>query len=118
MSFYRHTQVRATFKKLGVDSGKAVISFEVGGDSLYTLPTLALMVGEKVELDISSDQAVLMLQENTGEIIDQEDPDQMTIDDTEAVEADDDEDEDLPPAAQEYEPDDELDDIFGAESAA
>lgn len=127
MDYYRHTQRRAKFKKLGVDAGKATITFEVGGDELYTLPTLALLVGEKCALDISSDQQVLLLDAGTGEVIDQEpDEDQMTIDDEieegaedEPEEDDDSEGEaDLPPAAQEYVPDDELDAIFGTESAA
>jgi len=116
MSFYRETQVRATFKKLGVDANKASITFELSGDSMYTLPTLACMTGEKVELKIQSDQTVLLLNEGTGEVIDQENPDQLTID--EAEEADDGDEEELPPAAQEFEPDEELDDIFGKESAA
>ncbi|MBQ9042337.1 MAG: hypothetical protein IJ111_05920 [Eggerthellaceae bacterium] len=128
MSHYRHTQVRASFTDCNIKGGKIVLKFEVGADDRYTLPTLALLTGEKVTLDISSDQAVLLLEASTGEIIDQEpDEDQMTIDEAEDLEkgeADEPEEDDdsegeadLPPAAQEYAPDDELDAIFGADAA-
>lgn len=126
MSHYRHTQVRANFTDCNIKGGKIVLKFEVGADDRYTLPTLALLTGEKVTLDISSDQAVLLLEASTGEIIDQEPgEDQMTIEDgieegagDEPDEDDDSEGEaDLPPAAQEYAPDDELDAIFGADAA-
>ena len=125
--YYRHTQVRASFTDCNVKAGKIVLKFEVGADDRYTLPTLALLTGEKVTLDIASNQQVLLLDQGTGEIIDQEPvEDQMTIDEEIEEGADDEPEEDddsegqadLPPAAQEYEPDDELDDIFGAESAA
>ena len=123
--YYRHTQVRASFTDCNVKAGKIVLKFEVGADDRYTLPTLALLTGEKVTLDIASNQQVLLLDQGTGEIIDQEPvEDQMTIDEEIEEGADDEPEEDddsegqadLPPAAQEY--DAELNDIFGAESAA
>ena len=117
----------ATMTKCIIQAGKAVVQFEIAGDQLYTLPTLALLTGERVTLKIESAQTVLLLNDGTGEIIDQEPTEeQMTIDDEIEEGADDEPEEDddsegeadLPPAAQEYEPDDELDDIFGTESAA
>lgn len=119
MGFYRHTNLRATFKKLSVDAGKATIAFEVGGDELYTLPTLALLVGEKCVLDISSDQAVLLLEEDTGEVFDGGAG--RTRTEEEGAQADEDEADageggpELPPAATAY--DEELDDIFGPDAA-
>lgn len=120
--YYRHTALRARFKKLGVDAGKATVTFEIGGDELYTLPTLALLVGEKVRLDIESDQQVLLLDGGTGEVVDQEpEAEQMRIEEGEpqAEEGEPDDDgeqgaEGLPPAAAAY---DELDEIFGSDAA-
>lgn len=123
MSHYRHTQVRASFTDCNVKAGKIVLKFEVGADDRYTLPTLALLTGEKVTLDISSDQAVLLLDAGTGEVVDQEPSEgQMAIEDATGGEPDGEEADDtegeagLPPAAQEYEPAGELDEIFGPEA--
>lgn len=118
MTYYRSTQVRALMTKCNIQAGKAVVQFEIGGEELYTLPAIALLTGERVTLDISSDQTVLMLNEGTGEIIDS--PEQMQIE-TEEVPADeegadtDTEGQDLPPAATAY--DEELDEIFGTDAA-
>lgn len=117
--YYRSTSVRARFKKLGVDAGKATATFEVSGEDLYTLPTLALLVGERVRLEVESDQQVLVLDAGTGELEGPvADDGQMEI---EEERDDGDEDggdwPDLPPAAREYSPDDELDEIFGSEAA-
>lgn len=122
MTHYRHTQVRASMTKCNIQAGKVVVQFEIAGDELYTLPTIALLTGEKVTLDISSDQTVLLLEASTGEIID--DPEQMQIEteEPEEVQADeeqadtDTEGDELPPAATAY--DDELDEIFGTDEAA
>ena len=115
-SFYRHVNLRATFTKCNVQAGKAVITFEVGGDELYQLSTIALLTGEKVRLDIESDQTVLLVE--TGEVVESV-PGQMQIETEEAPdeEADTDtEGPELPPAATAY--DEELDEIFGADDAA
>ena len=117
--YYRHTNFRASFTRCNVQAGKAVLTLEIGGDELYNLATLARMTGEKVRVDIESDQQVLLLNEGTGEIIDN--PEQMQIE-TEEVPADeeeadaDTEGQDLPPAATAY--DEELDEIFGNDEAA
>lgn len=117
MTYYRHTQVRASMTKCNIQAGKAVVQFEIGGDELYTLPTIALLTGEKVTLDISSDQAVLLLDAGTGEVID--DAEQMQIDEEleeePAEEEPEEEADELPPAAAAY--DEELDEIFGADAA-
>ena len=116
MGYYRETRVRANFTDCNVKAGKIVLKFEVGGDDRYTLPTLALLTGEKVTLEISSDQQVMLLDAATGEIVDNETeqpPIELEQEDGEASEGA--EEEELPPAAQAY--DDELDEIFGADAA-
>lgn len=97
MAYYRHTEMRAKFAKLGIQAGKAVLTFEVGGEELYNLPTLALLTGEKVRIDIESDQSVLLIEEGTGEVQEE----QETVEE--------------PETEQEADAfDDDLDAIFGA----
>ena len=70
MAYYRHVEIGASMTKCSIQAGKAVLQFEVNGDSLFNLPTLALLTGEKVDLSISSRQGQLLIAD-TGEVADE-----------------------------------------------
>lgn len=89
-----NTSVRAHFTGCNIKSGKTVMQFELDPEYKNTLPQLAMMTGGYVNLDITSDQTVLFVDSDSGEILDQEEeasefetddlfPDEDTSDDQE-----------------------------------
>ena len=66
--------VRAHFTGCNIKSGKTVMQFELDPKDKNTLLRLAMMTGGYVNLDLTSDQTVLFVDTDSGEIIaDQED---------------------------------------------
>lgn len=65
--------VRAHFTGCNIKAGKTVMQFELDPEYKNTLPQLAMMTGGYVNLDLTSDQTVLFVDTNSGEIIDEED---------------------------------------------
>lgn len=64
--------VRAHFTGCNIKSGKTVMQFELDPKDKNTLPRLAMMTGGYVNLDLTSDQTVLFVDTDSGEIIDEE----------------------------------------------
>lgn len=89
-------QVRACFTGCNIKSGKTVMQFELDPEHKGALPQLAIMTGTFVTLEITSDQMVIPVDMNSGEVLDGQE---------EAFPEDEEEDGayQLPPAAIEYE---------------
>lgn len=62
--------VKAGFANLNIKAGKTVLQFELDPVSAYLIPTLARFTGTPVRLAISTDQQVLFVNEDTGEVSD------------------------------------------------
>lgn len=89
-------QVRACFTGCNIKSGKTVMQFELDPEHKGALPQLAMMTGTFVTIEITSDQMVIPVDMNSGEVLDGQ----------EEAFPEDEEDEgayQLPPAAIEYE---------------
>lgn len=89
-------KVRACFTGCNIKSGKTVMQFELDPEHKGALPQLAMMTGTFVTLELTSDQMVIPIDRDTGEVIEGQ----------EEAFAEDEEEEgayQLPPAAYEYE---------------
>lgn len=90
-------QVRACFTGCNIKSGKTVMKFELDPEHKGALPQLAMMTGTFVTIEITSDQMVIPVDMNSGEVLDGQ----------EEAFPEEEEEEDgayqLPPAAIEYE---------------
>lgn len=89
-------QVRACFTGCNIKSGKTVMQFELDPEHKGALPQLAMMTGTFVTIEITSDQMVIPVDMNSGEVLDGQE---------EAFPEEEEEDGayQLPPAAIEYE---------------
>lgn len=89
-------QVRACFTGCNIKSGKTVMQFELDPEHKGALPQLAMMTGTFVTIEITSDQMVIPVDMNSGEVLDgQEEAFPEEEEDEGAYQ--------LPPAAYEYE---------------
>ena len=61
MSDYMGCEIEATFKSCNVQKGKTVIQLELDAEWRHTLPTLAQLAGQKVRVQLESDQAVMFV---------------------------------------------------------
>lgn len=86
-------KVRACFTGCNIKSGKTVMQFELDPEHKGALPQLAVMTGTFVTLDLASDQLVIPVDMNTGEVLDGQE--EAFDDEPSAYE--------LPPAAYTYE---------------
>lgn len=91
-------QVRACFTGCNIKSGKTVMQFELDPEHRNALTQLAIMTGTFVTLEITSDQLVIPVDMNSGEVLDGQE---------QAFGEEEEDDEEgayqLPPAAYEYE---------------
>lgn len=89
-------KVRACFQGCNIKTGKTVMQFELDPEHKGALPQLAMMTGTFVTLEIASDQLVIPVDMNSGEVLDGQE---------EAFTEEEEEDGayQLPPAAIEYE---------------
>ena len=64
-------RVRAGFSNLNIKAGKTVLQFELDAKCLNDIPALVHFTNKPVNLEISTDQEVLFIHEDTGEIADE-----------------------------------------------
>lgn len=64
-----NVQVRACFTGCNIKSGKTVMQFELDPEYKGALPQLAMMTGTFVTLELTSDQMVLSIDMNSGEVL-------------------------------------------------
>ena len=76
-------EVRATFTGCNIKN-KVVMQFELDGEYRGALPALSLMTGTPCMLRLSSDQQVLFVDKNTGEVMGEPDENQTSIEYEEA----------------------------------
>lgn len=90
-------KVRAYFAGCNIKPGKAVMQFELDPEHRGALTQLAIMAGTHVTLELTSDQLVIPVDANSGEVMDDLDgaPSDEFEEEQSAFE--------LPPAAYEYE---------------
>lgn len=60
--------IKAGFTGCNIKAGKVVMQFELDGDYRDTLPQLAMMTGQMVRMHVISDQMVLFVDRDTGEV--------------------------------------------------
>lgn len=89
-------KVRACFTGCNIKSGKTVMQFELDPEHKGALPQLAMMTGTFVTLELTSDQMVIPIDRDTGEVI--EGQEEAFTEDEEEEGA-----YQLPPATYEYE---------------
>lgn len=89
-------KVRACFTGCNIKSGKTVMQFELDPEHKGALPQLAMMTGTFATLELTSDQMVIPIDRDTGEVI--EGQEEAFTEDEEEEGA-----YQLPPAAYEYE---------------
>ena len=63
-------KVRACFTDCNIKSGKTVMQFELDPEHKGALPQLAIMTGTFVTLELTSDQLVIPVDANSGEVLD------------------------------------------------
>lgn len=63
-------KVRACFTGCNIKSGKTVMQFELDPEHKGALPQLAMMTGTFVTIEITSDQMVIPVDMNSGEVLD------------------------------------------------
>lgn len=71
-------EVRATFTGCNIKN-KVVMQFELDGEYRGALPAMSLMTGTPCMLRLSSDQQVLFVDKNTGEVVGEPDENQTAI---------------------------------------
>ena len=64
--------VRAGFTGCNIKSGKTVMQFELDGEDRGALPTLARLTGSRLTLTLTSDQQVLFVDRDSGEVLDEQ----------------------------------------------
>lgn len=90
-------KVRAYFAGCNIKPGKAVMQFELDPEHRGALTQLAIMAGTHVTLELTSDQLVIPVDTNSGEVMDDlDDGLSDELDDKPSVF-------ELPPATYEYE---------------
>ena len=91
-----NVKVRAVFQGCNIKTDKTVMQFELDPEHKGALPQLAMMTGTFVTLELTSDQLVIPVDMNSGEVLDGQE---------EAFPEEEEEDGayQLPPAAIEYE---------------
>lgn len=94
-------KVRACFQGCNIKTGKTTMQFELDPEHKGALPNLAMMTGTFVTLELTSDQMVIPVDMDTGEVIDGQE--QAFVEDVEEDDGEDDGAYQLPPAAIEYE---------------
>lgn len=88
-------KVRACFTGCNIKSGKTVMQFELDPEHKGALPQLAMMTGTFVTLELTSDQLVIPVDTNSGEVLEGQEEAFPDEDDDDAYQ--------LPPAAYEFE---------------
>lgn len=63
-------KVRACFTGCNIKSGKTVMQFELDPEHKGALPQLAIMTGTFVTLELTSDQLVIPVDADSGEVLD------------------------------------------------
>lgn len=63
-------EVRARFAGCNIKDKKAVLQFELDPEYKSALPQLAMMTGNNLNLDLTSDQTILFVDTDTGEVLD------------------------------------------------
>lgn len=62
--------VRARFKGLNVQEGKTVMQFILDPEHKGALPSLAMMTGTALMMTLTSDQQILFVDRDNGEVLD------------------------------------------------
>jgi hypothetical protein len=68
---YECVRCRAGFAACNIKSGKTVLQFELDAKYQHVIPDLAAITGKVVTLDVSTDQQVIFVHDQTGEITDE-----------------------------------------------
>ena len=63
-------KVRAFFTGCNIKASKITMQFELDPEYKHALPQLAIMTGTAVTLNLTSDQLVIPVDVNTGEVVD------------------------------------------------
>lgn len=63
-------EVRARFAGCNIKDKKTVLQFELDPEYKSALPQLAMMTGNNLNLDLTSDQTILFVDTDTGEVLD------------------------------------------------
>lgn len=63
-------EVRARFAGYNIKDKKTVLQFELDPEYKSALPQLAMMTGNNLNLDLTSDQTILFVDTDTGEVLD------------------------------------------------
>lgn len=69
---FNRVSVKAWFTGCNIKAGKTTMQFELDQEYKATLPDLALLTGQKVQLAIDDEQQVLFVNRGTGECFDDE----------------------------------------------
>lgn len=65
-----YVEVRATFQSCNVKSGKTVMQLELSPEHRHALSSLAMLVGTQLSVRLTSDQQILFVDRDTGEVTD------------------------------------------------
>lgn len=76
----RILDVKATFTGCNIKAGKATMSFELDPECRHLLGNLATMTGAQVFLSIKDPQQVIFVDQNTGEVLDEQANGQSIVD--------------------------------------
>lgn len=76
----RILDVKATFTGCNIKAGKATMSFELDPECRHLLGSLATMTGAQVYLSIKDPQQVIFVDQNTGEVLNEQAEGQTTVD--------------------------------------
>ena len=76
----RILDVKTTFTGCNIKAGKVTMQFELDPECRHLLGSLATMTGAQVYLSIKDPQQVIFVDQNTGEVLDEQAEGQTTVD--------------------------------------